>query len=183
MRDFSQNRILRARRKPLVTLTPKSLLRARSSRSAVDDLVAGRFREVLDDPGFDAARGGPGDVRRVRRVLVTSGKVAHDAIALRDAEGFAAAVVRVEQLYPWPELVLLDTIGRYPNAEEVVWLQEEPENMGPWNFVHGRLHRVLRDRMPLRHVSRAESASPATGSHTVHQREQADLLTRAFAGL
>ena len=92
-------------------------------------------------------------------------------------------MVRVEQLYPWPELVLLDTIARYTNATEIVWLQEEPENMGPWNFVHSRLHRVLRERLPLRHVSRPESASPATGSQTVHQREQADLLARAFEGL
>ena len=164
-------------------LTPKSLLRARTSRSSVDELVGGRFREVLDDPAFDLAVGGVGDARRVRRVVVASGKVAYDAMAARDERGVPAAVVRVEQLYPWPELTLLDTIARYPHAEEIVWLQEEPENMGPWNFVHGRLHRILRDKLPLRHVSRAESASPATGSHTVHQREQADLLARAFEGL
>ena len=78
---------------------------------------------------------------------------------------------------------MLDTVSRYPSAREVVWLQEEPENMGAWTFVHGRLHRLLRDDYALRHVSRPPSASPASGSQTVHQREQADLLTRAFQGL
>ncbi len=180
-----RRQVRRPRRRPLVILTPKSLLRARSSRSSVDEVVTGRFREVLDDPAFDGDTGGAGtgDVRRVRRVIVGSGKVTHDAIAHRDEHDLPAAVVRVEQLYPWPELVLLDTIARYTNATEIVWLQEEPENMGPWNFVHSRLHRVLRERLPLRHVSRPESASPATGSQTVHQREQADLLARAFEGL
>jgi multifunctional 2-oxoglutarate metabolism enzyme len=177
-----RRQIRRSRRRPLILFTPKSLLRARTSRSPVDDLVAGRFREVLDDPAFDD--GAPGaDRHGVRRVLLASGKVAHDAMAVRDERGVPVAVVRVEQLYPWPELVLLDTIARYPNAEEAVWLQEEPENMGPWNFVHNRLHRILRDKLPLRHVSRAESASPASGSQTVHQREQADLLARAVDGL
>jgi 2-oxoglutarate dehydrogenase E1 component len=104
-------------------------------------------------------------------------------MAYRDEHALPAAVVRIEQLYPWPDMLVLDTVSRYPGAREVVWLQEEPENMGAWTFVHGRLHRLLREDYTLRHVSRAESASPATGSSTVHQREQADLLTRAFDGL
>ncbi|HTJ76637.1 MAG TPA: multifunctional oxoglutarate decarboxylase/oxoglutarate dehydrogenase thiamine pyrophosphate-binding subunit/dihydrolipoyllysine-residue succinyltransferase subunit [Acidimicrobiales bacterium] len=166
----------RSARRPLVVFTPKSLLRARTSRSPVDELVTGRFREVVDDPGVP-------DRAAVRRVVLASGKVAYDAMAQRDELGLPAAVVRIEQLYPWPDLLVLDTVSRYPNAREVVWLQEEPENMGAWTFVHGRLHRLLREDYALRHVSRAESASPATGSQTVHQREQADLLTRAFDGL
>jgi 2-oxoglutarate dehydrogenase E1 component len=88
-------------------------------------------------------------------------------------------VVRVEQLYPWPTATIKGILGRYPNANEVVWLQEEPENMGAWNFVHGRLHKLLRDSHTLRHVSRAESASPASGSAALHRLEQDDLLTRA----
>ena len=71
-------------------------------------------------------------------------------------------------------------LERYPAARETVWLQEEPDNMGPWTFVHGRLHRIVRDRLPLRHVSRAESASPATGSAAMHDLEQADLIVRAL---
>jgi 2-oxoglutarate decarboxylase len=171
-----RRQVRRSVRRPLIVLTPKSLLRARQSRSPVDQLVAGRFREVLDDPGA-------GDPSRVQRVILASGKVAYDAIAHRDEHGLPAAVVRVEQLYPWPEMMVLDTVSRYRAAREVVWLQEEPENMGAWTFVHGRLHRLLRDQYSLRHVSRPESASPATGSHTVHQQEQADLLIRAFEGL
>ncbi|HEX2047486.1 MAG TPA: multifunctional oxoglutarate decarboxylase/oxoglutarate dehydrogenase thiamine pyrophosphate-binding subunit/dihydrolipoyllysine-residue succinyltransferase subunit, partial [Acidimicrobiales bacterium] len=171
-----RRQVRRSARRPLVVLTPKSLLRARHSRSPVDQLVAGRFKEVLDDPGAE-------DPSRVSRVILASGKVAYDAMAHRDEHGLPVAVVRVEQLYPWPEMLVLDTVSRYPAAREVVWLQEEPENMGAWTFVHGRLHRILRDQYQLRHVSRPESASPATGSQTVHQREQADLLTRAFAGL
>ncbi|MDQ3896646.1 MAG: multifunctional oxoglutarate decarboxylase/oxoglutarate dehydrogenase thiamine pyrophosphate-binding subunit/dihydrolipoyllysine-residue succinyltransferase subunit, partial [Actinomycetota bacterium] len=171
-----RRQVRRSARRPLVLLTPKSLLRARHARSPVDQLVAGRFREVLDDPGA-------GDPSRVTRVVLASGKVAYDAIAHRDEHGLPVAVVRVEQLYPWPEMLVLDTVSRYRSAREVLWLQEEPENMGAWTFVHGRLHRLLRDTYTLRHVSRPESASPATGSQTVHQKEQADLLTRAFGGL
>jgi 2-oxoglutarate dehydrogenase complex dehydrogenase (E1) component-like enzyme len=130
----------------------------------------------------------------VQRVLLCSGKVAFDAMARRDAliaseEGLpdpgvdpaAVTVVRVEQLYPWPEEALAAVLARYPDADEVVWVQEEPENMGAWSFAHGRLHRLLRDRFTLTHVSRAESASPATGSAALHHLEEQDLLRRAFA--
>ena len=89
------------------------------------------------------------------------------------------AVVRVEQLYPWPKTTIEDVLAGYPQAEEVVWLQEEPENMGAWNFVHQRLHRMLRNTHVLRHVSRAESASPASGSAALHRLEQDDLLARS----
>ncbi len=171
-----RRQVRRARRRPLVVLTPKSLLRAHSSRSPVEHLVAGRFYEVLDDAGVT-------DRASVRRVVLASGKVALDAIALRDQRGLPAAVVRVEQLYPWPGLLILDTVAHYPGATEVVWLQEEPENMGGWNFVSGRLARLLPEGISLRHVSRTESASPASGSHTVHQHEQAELLERTFVGL
>ncbi|HLG92963.1 MAG TPA: multifunctional oxoglutarate decarboxylase/oxoglutarate dehydrogenase thiamine pyrophosphate-binding subunit/dihydrolipoyllysine-residue succinyltransferase subunit, partial [Acidimicrobiales bacterium] len=176
----------RATRRPLVLLTPKSLLRARPARSKVSELAKGRFFEVLDDP---ATQDGPGQLARldpasVRRVILCSGKVAYDAMRRRD-ELLAAgrrevpAVVRVEQLYPWPEELLRSVLDRYQSATEVVWLQEEPENMGAWSFVHGRLHRLLRHSHQLSHVSRAESPSPATGSHTVHQLETEDLLQRA----
>ncbi len=171
-----RRQVRRPVRRPLVVFTPKSLLRARQSRSPIADLEAGRFKEVLDDPGVT-------DPSAISRVVLASGKVAYDAMAHRDEHGLPVAVVRVEQLYPWPEMLVLDTVSRYPAANEVVWLQEEPENMGPWNFVHGRLHRLLRDDFSLRHVSRPESASPASGSHTVHQRQQADLLAGAFDGL
>ncbi|MCA1692426.1 MAG: multifunctional oxoglutarate decarboxylase/oxoglutarate dehydrogenase thiamine pyrophosphate-binding subunit/dihydrolipoyllysine-residue succinyltransferase subunit [Actinobacteria bacterium] len=172
-----RRQVRRAGRKPLVVLTPKSLLRARHARSPVDDLTSGAFSEVLPDAGF---RGDPADVRRV---VLTSGKVAYDAMVARDERGLPVPVVRVEQLYPWPEAAVLSALAGYPSATEVVWLQEEPENMGPWPFVHLRLHRILRDRLNLRHVSRSPSASPATGSQTVHAEEQAALLESAFSAL
>ncbi|MDP8961104.1 MAG: multifunctional oxoglutarate decarboxylase/oxoglutarate dehydrogenase thiamine pyrophosphate-binding subunit/dihydrolipoyllysine-residue succinyltransferase subunit, partial [Actinomycetota bacterium] len=164
------------RRVPLVVFTPKSLLRAKSSASDVEDLAGGRFHETLDDPGMEDRDG-------VRRVILCSGKVAYEAMGRRDETGRAAAIVRVEQLYPWPEESLLTLITGYRNAEEVLWLQEEPENMGPWSFVHGRLHRILRDDYRLLHASRQPSPSPATGSASVHDQEQEQLLAAAFDGL
>jgi 2-oxoglutarate dehydrogenase E1 component len=174
-------------RMPLVVFTPKSLLRARQSRSSLDDLTTGSFAEVLDDPATV-------DGEAVRRVLLCSGKVAFDAMARRDAllsgigelpapgvDPAAVAVVRVEQLYPWPERALATILERYPVADEVVWVQDEPENMGAWSFAHGRLHRLLRERLSLTHVSRAESASPATGSAALHHLEQEEILRGAFS--
>jgi 2-oxoglutarate dehydrogenase E1 component len=190
---------------PLVVFTPKSLLRARPSRSPIDELETGSFRPVLDDPatsgGATGATSAPTgqvetaviDPAGVRRVLLCSGKIAFEAMARRDqlvadpsglpspavAPG-SVAVIRVEQLYPWPEDDLAAVLVRYPSATEVVWLQEEPENMGAWSFAHGRLHKLLRDRFTLIHVSRAESASPATGSAALNHLENEDLLARAF---
>ncbi|MBW3643597.1 MAG: multifunctional oxoglutarate decarboxylase/oxoglutarate dehydrogenase thiamine pyrophosphate-binding subunit/dihydrolipoyllysine-residue succinyltransferase subunit, partial [Actinobacteria bacterium] len=124
----------RSRLTPLVVFTPKYLLRARESRSPVEALAAGRFQEILDDPSSL-------DPAAVRRVILCSGKVAYDALLRRDQSRAAVAVVRVEQLYPWPAAKLAEVLGRYTHADSVYWLQEEPENMGPWPFVHGRLHR------------------------------------------
>jgi 2-oxoglutarate decarboxylase len=175
---------------PLVVVTPKSMLRSPASRSPIGDLVEGAFAEVLDDAGV-------ADPEAVQRVVLCSGKVAHEALRRRNervagtapeppadpagprVDPAEVAVVRVEQLYPWPQERISAVLERYPGAGEVVWLQEEPENMGAWSFVHARLHRLLRDRYRLRHVSRVESASPATGSGALHQVEQADLLDRA----
>ncbi len=165
-------------RKPLIVFTPKSLLRARQARSPIAAFTSGSFDEVLDDPAASEGL----DRAGVSRVVLCSGKVAFDAIGRRDGLGDAGAhvaVVRVEQLYPWPKDGLADVLARYPRAEEVVWLQEEPENMGAWNFVHSRLHRLLRSSHTLRHVSRAESASPASGSAALHRLELEDLLIRA----
>jgi 2-oxoglutarate dehydrogenase E1 component len=166
-------------RRPLIVFTPKSLLRARQARSPMGAFTSGSFQEVLDDP---ASSGEDFDPAVVSRVVLCTGKVAYDALARRDELGDAGGgvvVVRVEQLYPWPKANLQALLSRYPNAREVVWLQEEPENMGAWNFVHGRLHKLLRESHSLRHVSRAESASPATGSAALHRLEQDDLLVRA----
>ncbi|MGI8662039.1 MAG: multifunctional oxoglutarate decarboxylase/oxoglutarate dehydrogenase thiamine pyrophosphate-binding subunit/dihydrolipoyllysine-residue succinyltransferase subunit [Acidimicrobiales bacterium] len=161
-------------RKPLIVFTPKSLLRAKTARSRVEELTAGSFHEVLADAGF------AGDVDAVRRVVLASGKVAHDAIAKRDEVGSPVAVLRVEQLYPWPTEPLAASLAVYSNASELVWLQEEPENMGPWNFVKGRLYEALGDRFTIHRVSRFESGSPATGSHAIHVQEQEQIVEDAI---
>ncbi len=163
-------------RKPLVVITPKSLLRAKTARSPIDALTDGSFEEVLDDPSVT-------DPAAVKRVVVCSGKVAHDALARRDEKGHAAAVVRVEQLYPFPRKQLSSLFATYANTEQVVWLQEEPDNMGPRGFVSERLWPLVPEGVEYRQVSRVGSGSPATGSHTIHVQEQADILDRAFQGL
>jgi multifunctional 2-oxoglutarate metabolism enzyme len=164
----------RSVRKPLIVFTPKSLLRAHSSRSPVAAFTHGSFQEVLDDPSVV-------DPSEIRRVILASGKVAVEALAERDHREAPVAVLRVEQLYPWPFERVAETLDRYPNARQVVWLQEEPENMGPWNGVKGRLYEAHGDTHTIRRVSRPESGSPATGSQAIHRQEQEDLFERAFA--
>ena len=168
-----RRQVRRELRKPLVVFTPKSLLRAKQSRAdrrAHHRLVPGGARRPVRRRPVDGRAGGAGQRQgRLRR---------HGPARQHRAP---VAVVRVEQLYPWPEEQLGEVLARYESATEVVWLQEEPENMGAWNFVHGRLHRLLRDDFELRHVARLESGSPACGSAAMHQLEQDDLLTRAVA--
>ena len=159
--------------RPLVVFSPKSLLRARPARSPVAEFAGGRFRAVLDDPAP------PG---RVDRVLLCSGKVGHEALAKRDSLAATVAVVRVEQLYPWPAAEIAEVLARYADAGAGVWLQDEPRNMGAWNFARNHLAEML-DGAPPVCVSRPESASPATGSRQIHLQEQAQLLNAAFASL
>lgn len=159
--------------KPLVVFTPKSGLRAKWSRSPVEELLTGSFQEVLDDPAVT-------DPASIQRVVFASGKVAAEALAHRDEVGASIAVVRVEQLYPWPFDDVAAALDRYSNAKDIVWLQEEPENMGAWNSVKGRLYEAHGDTHSIRRVSRTESGSPATGSAAIHKQEQAELLDRAF---
>jgi 2-oxoglutarate dehydrogenase E1 component len=162
---------LRSVRKPLIVMSPKSGLRLRDYQSPVEELTRGTFRDVIDDPGVV-------EPVAVRRVLLCSGKIAYPLLARRSP---AEAVVRVEQLYPWPADQLADAIARYERADEVVWVQEEPENMGAWSFAEPRLRALLRDDYRLDHVARAASGSPAAGSSTFHELEERDLLERAVA--
>ena len=141
----------------------------------IDELTTGSFREVLDDPGV-------GDPEAVERVVFCSGKVAWDAMAERDKREAPVAVIRVEQLYPLPTEQLLDLLRRrYVNAKQLVWLQEEPENMGAWRFIENRTWRVKELGYDMRHVARVESGSPATGSKAIHDQELVDLMDETFA--
>jgi 2-oxoglutarate decarboxylase len=169
-----RRQMARSIRKPLVVLTPKSLLRDQRARSATSDLVEGHFNETLDDISVEQ----PEDVQRI---LFCSGKVAYDLKAERDKRDAPVAVVRVEQLYPFPHKQLLAIFERYPNASGLRWVQEEPENMGAWFFMRQWLARRLPERLTLDYVARPESASPATGSARVHEQEEEDILRAAFA--
>jgi 2-oxoglutarate dehydrogenase E1 component len=134
-------------------------------------LVTGRFQEVIDDNA--AAEG-------VRRVLVCSGKVYYELLAQREAVAKTreVAIVRLEQFYPWPGEMLHAALARYRAAREWVWVQEESQNMGGWTFVAPRLQELM--KTPFQYVGRDASASPATGSHKVHDREQAELVAAAI---
>ncbi len=164
-------------RKPLVCFTPKRYLRSPHTRSPVDAFEGGSFNEILDDDRLTI------DPASVTRVLLCAGKIGHELMDRRDQLGAPVAVVRVEQLYPWPEPALVALADKYTGCDQVWWVQEEPANMGAWNFVHGKLHRILRDRAQLRHVARSPSPSPASGSSAVHDREQEQLFLDAFAEL
>ena len=158
---------------PLVLFTPKRYLRSREAYSSMADLSDGSFSEVLEDVVADPSE--------VRRVVIGSGKFALDLMVARAEKGHRdIAVVRLEQLYPWPETSLTEAIAHYPRANEVVWAQEEPANMGAWTFVRERLANILGADYRFSHVARPASASPATGSHAMHELEQADLVERAL---
>jgi 2-oxoglutarate dehydrogenase E1 component len=159
--------------KPLVIFTPKSLLRHPRCVSTLEELADGRFEEVVDDR-LDPAR--------VRRVVMTSGKLYYDLLKAREEAPLGeVALVRVEQLYPFPAAALSRVLARYP-AAELVWAQEEPRNMGAWRFVRERLldGDVAAGGRELRYAGRKESASPATGSHKVHLAEQEALVRSAL---
>jgi 2-oxoglutarate dehydrogenase E1 component len=168
-----RRQVRRDMRKPLVVFTPKQPLRMKESRSKIEDFTLGSFEEVLGDVAAPVAE-------TVKRVVICSGKVAWDAMSERTKRNAPVAVVRVEQLYPFPLDQLVAEIEKYPNAEELVWLQEEPENMGPWHFVEHRIWRLKERGYDLRHVARVESGSPATGSMAIHQQELADLMDGAL---
>ncbi len=173
-----RRQIVREVNKPLIVFTPKSGLRAKWSRSPIDALATpgSTFQEVIEPIPHP-------DPTSVKRVVLASGKVAAEAEEYRETHGLPAAVVRTEQLYPWPFEDVADALRRYSNAREVVWLQEEPENMGAWNSVKGRLYEAHGDSHRIRRVSRTESGSPATGSRAIHIQEQQELLHRAFGDL
>jgi 2-oxoglutarate dehydrogenase E1 component len=170
----------RSFRSPLVIFTPKSLLRLPRAASRPAELAQGSFQPVLDDSQTAA------DAASVRRVVLSSGKLYYELLTERErrfeGDPGGVALVRVEQLYPWPEARIAAVIGRYERAQTVVWAQEEPANMGAWSFVRDRLIPPLAGRA-LHYAGRPESASPATGSLRIHRTEQSELIAAAFAGL
>jgi 2-oxoglutarate dehydrogenase E1 component len=163
----------RSFRKPLIVMTPKSLLRNPRATSGITELSEGAFQEVIDDPLKPT---------KPRRLLLCSGKVYYDLAAAREERANSStAIVRVEQLYPFPREKLAKVISSYRTASEVIWVQEEPRNRGAWGFIRDRFEREL-PSVSLSYIGREESASPATGSHSRHEREQQQIVVAALWG-
>ena len=160
--------------RPLVVMTPKSLLRLPAATSTMDELTAGGFRPVIGDSHVS-------DPAAVKRIVLCSGKVFYDLDAARqEANDSRVAIIRLEQFYPFPAARLKEVFGSYPNAAQLFWTQEEPENMGGWTFVQPRLREIKPESLTLRYVGRAASASPATGSYAIHELEQKQIVQQAL---
>ena len=165
----------RGLRKPLIVMTPKSLLRHPKVISTPAELTDGVFQLLLDDRSV-------ADARAVRKILACSGKIYYELSAARDErKATDTAIVRIEQLYPFPEAEFAEVLARYPQAGEVVWVQEEPRNMGAWAFVRGWIQPLLQaQHRQIGYAGRPESASTAPGSSRRHAQEQAELIEQAF---
>ena len=158
-------------RKPVIVMTPKSLLRHPQAVSKLDELATGRFEPVLLD-GVGSASAG--------RVVITSGKVYYDLKAAREQRKANVPIIRLEQFYPFPQPMLAQALREYANAKDIVWVQEEPRNMGAWPFLHERFGTLLGSNQTLHYVGRPISASPATGSHHRHEEQQKALADAAL---
>ncbi len=168
-----RRQVKRSFRKPLIVMTPKSLLRHPRALSPLSDLSRGEFQEVLEDPARPA---------KPRRLILCSGKIFYDLLKAREDGGDpSTAIVRVEQLYPFPAQILAGILEGYRSVRDRLWVQEEPRNRGAWMFMSERFAREL-PGVPLSYVGREEAASPATGSHQVHTREQAEIMAEALGG-
>ncbi|MCA1640144.1 MAG: 2-oxoglutarate dehydrogenase E1 component, partial [Acidobacteria bacterium] len=155
--------------RPLIVMTPKSLLRLPAASSTIEDLTSGGFQPVIDDVSIT-------NKAEVKRIVLSSGKVFYDLDAAREnARDLKVALVRLEQFYPFPAERLKEIFASYENAKQMFWTQEEPQNMGGWFFVESRL-REIKGNLSLRYVGRAASASPATGSYAIHNLEQEKLV-------
>lgn len=160
--------------RPLVVITPKSLLRLPAASSSVDDFTHGGFQPVIADPEVKKPE-------TVNRIVLCSGKVYYDLLEARKKAGIEnVAIIRLEQFYPFPEKRLREVTAVYSAARQFIWAQEEPKNMGGWTFVHERLENILPKDAPPIYIGRVPSASPATGSYAIHQIEQAKLVAEAL---
>ena len=166
-------------KRPLVLMQPKSLLRLPDAASRIEELSGGGFQPVIDDAGAKSRDG-------VRRLVFCTGKIFYDLVAARTerdkdpANGNGVAIARVEELYPWPHDAVAAVVDQYPNIEEVVWVQEEPKNMGAWTFVSPRLRASTGNQLTVRYLGRPERASPAEGYHQAHTQEQARIVSEVL---
>ena len=165
-------------RKPLVIMTPKSLLRNKDATSPLSEFTKGEFKTVNGELSADI------DAAKVKRVIACSGKVYYDLVKKRDEKKSSdVAIIRVEQLYPFPHKAFAAEMKKYANASEIVWCQDEPQNQGAWFFVQHYIHENMPEGMKLGYAGRPASASPAVGYAHLHQEQQKALLDQAFAKL
>jgi 2-oxoglutarate dehydrogenase E1 component len=170
-----RRQMVRMFRKPLVLMTPKSLLRAKDASSPLTDFTRGEFKTVIGELSGDIVP------EKVKRVIVCSGKVYYDLVRARtERKNADTAILRVEQLYPFPHKVFASELKRYPNATDVVWCQDEPQNQGAWFFVQHYIHENMLDGQRLGYAGRTASASPAVGYGHLHQEQQKALLDQSF---
>ncbi|HNJ84924.1 MAG TPA: 2-oxoglutarate dehydrogenase E1 component, partial [Piscinibacter sp.] len=173
-----RRQMVRQFRKPLVIFTPKSLLRNKDATSPLTDFTRGEFKTVIGE--VDAAI----NADKVKRVIACSGKVYYDLVKARAEKKQAdVAIMRVEQLYPFPHKAFAAEMKKYPNATDVVWCQDEPQNQGAWFFVQHQIHENMLEGQKLGYAGRPASASPAVGYAHLHQEQQKALLDQAFAKL
>ncbi|MEZ4714071.1 MAG: 2-oxoglutarate dehydrogenase E1 component [Caldilineaceae bacterium] len=165
---------------PLIVMTPKSLLRHPLATSTPRHLAEGRWQPVIDDPEVVSGQRPRADIRRL---LLCSGKIYVDLVSSEARAGDAqSAIVRIEQLYPFPAYDLEPLFKSYPNLQELVWVQEEPRNMGAWSAVKPQLSFITQERYPLRYAGRPRRASPAEGAVSWHKVEQEEIVENAFGG-
>lgn len=158
-------------KKPLVLFTPKALLRNTACKSSLNDLVEGRFHEVLEDPILE---------KDVKLLLFCSGKIYYDLILEREKQNQPCAIIRLEQLYPFPKNIVQKILAKHPNAS-YRFVQEEPSNMGAWESLRFAFDELLGTKSPIEYIGRQRSASPAVGSYAVHKQQLEELLKKAFA--
>ena len=170
-----RRQMVRMFRKPLIIMTPKSLLRAKDASSPLSDFTKGEFKTVIGEANAEIV------AEKVKRIIVCSGKVYYDLVKARtDRKANDVAILRVEQLYPFPHKAFASETKRYPNATDVVWCQDEPQNQGAWFFVQHYIHENMTEGQRLGYAGRPASASPAVGYAHLHQEQQKALLEQAF---
>ena len=173
-----RRQMVRSLRKPLVLFTPKSLLRNKDATSPVSDFTKGEFRTVIAEQKADI------NPEKVKRVIACSGKVYYDLVKKREEKKSGdVAILRVEQLYPFPHKAFANELKKYPNLTDLVWCQDEPQNQGAWFFVQHYIHENMQDGQKLGYAGRPASASPAVGYAHLHQEQQKTLLDQAFGKL
>lgn len=163
--------------RPLIIMTPKSLLRNQAIASTTADFAEGEFQAILEEPLLGQ------DKKKVKRILLASGKLAvelQDHIKKNDEDWSWLHIIRVEEIYPFPRRAIRELLKEFPNLEEVKWVQEEPKNMGAWTFVEPRILEILPKDVPLSYIGRTQRSSPAEGVSNAHKLEQKRIISESL---